>query len=353
MEGNARVCNCKYFKLGTLNYEMSRPTIYDNHGREINYLRLAVTDRCNLRCFYCMPEEGIKYVAREDLLTYEEMLRLIRIVAAMGVNKIRVTGGEPFVRKGMIDFLESVSGVEGIDDLHITTNGTLTDQYIGRLVDMGMKSVNLSLDTLDKQRFFDITRRDEFDKVWSTLHQLIDAGMKTKINAVVMSGRNTQDIVPFVELTRKYPIAVRFIEEMPFNGSDRDGSGLQWNHVRILEEIRRGFPDVEKLPDPPFSTSQNYRVPDFAGSVGIIAAYSRTFCGTCNRLRVTPVGQLKTCLYDGGVFNIRDLMRKGATDTQVADALLEAIGNRAKDGWEAEKSQRFSPITESMSTIGG
>jgi len=332
---------------------MSKQKIYDNHGREINYLRLAVTDRCNLRCFYCMPEEGIKYVPRADLLTYEEMLRLIEISADMGVNKIRITGGEPFVRKGMIDFLESISKVDGIEYLHITTNGTLTDQYIGRMVEMGMSSVNLSLDTLDKQRFFDITRRDEFDKVWSTLQQLVDAGIKTKLNAVVMSGRNTQDILPFVRLTEKYPIGVRFIEEMPFNGSDREAGGLHWNHIRILEEIRSEFPGIEKLQDPPFSTSQNYRVPGFEGSVGIIAAYSRTFCGTCNRLRVTPVGLLKTCLYDGGVFNIKDLMRQGASDSQVKDSLLDAIGNRAKDGWEAEKQQRTLPITESMSTIGG
>jgi len=332
---------------------MSIEKIYDNHGREINYLRLAVTDRCNLRCFYCMPEEGIKYVPRTDLLTYEEMIRLITVLAGMGVNKLRITGGEPFVRKGMIEFLEAVSEIDGIDNLHITTNGTLTDKYIDRMVALGMKSVNLSLDTLDKQRFFEITRRDEFDKVWSTLHQLIEAGIDTKLNAVVMSGRNTQDIVPFVKLTEKYPIGVRFIEEMPFNGSDRDGGGLHWNHIRIMEEIRKGFPNIEKLPDPPFSTSQNYKVPGFAGTTGIIAAYTRTFCGTCNRLRVTPVGLLKTCLYDGGVFNIRDIMRAGATDAQLKDALLDAIGNRAKDGWEAEKKQRILPITESMSTIGG
>ena len=332
---------------------MQKEKLYDNHGREINYLRLAVTDRCNLRCFYCMPEEGIKYVPRTDLLTYEEMLRLLGVVAEMGINKIRITGGEPFVRKGMIEFMESMARVEGINSIHLTTNGTLTEKLIPRLKGLGLKSVNLSLDTLDKERFADITRRDEFENVMRTFYALLDSGIQTKLNTVVMKGRNDQDIIPFVRLTKDHPVSVRFIEEMPFNGSDRDGGGLEWNHVRILNEIRSEFPDIEKIPDPAFSTSQNYQVPGHVGKVGIIAAYSRTFCGTCNRLRVTPVGLLKTCLYDGGVFNIRDLMRAGATDTQVKAALLDAIGHRAKDGWEAEKRLRHQPITESMSTIGG
>lgn len=333
---------------------MTKDKIYDNHGREINYLRLAVTDRCNLRCFYCMPEEGINYVPRTDLLTYEEMLRIVKIGAEMGINKIRITGGEPFVRKGMIDFMEDVASVDGINSLHLTTNGTLTEKLIPRLKAMGLKSVNLSLDSLDKQRFFDITRRDEFDNVINTLYAFLDAEIKTKINCVVMQGRSDQDILPFVALTKDLPIGVRFIEEMPFNGSDRDGGGLYMNHIRILEKIRSEYPEMDKLQDPPFSTSMNYRVPGHKGEVGIIAAYTRTFCGTCNRLRITPVGLLKTCLYDGGVFNIRDLMREGASDTQVKAALMDAIGHRAKDGWEAEARMRNNnPITESMSTIGG
>ena len=151
---------------------MQRDKLYDNHGREINYLRLAVTDRCNLRCFYCMPEEGIKYVPRTDLLTYEEMLRLLGVVAEMGINKIRITGGEPFVRKGMIEFMEAIARIEGINSIHLTTNGTLTEKLIPRLKGLGLKSVNLSLDTLDKQRFADITRRDEFDTVMRTFYAL-------------------------------------------------------------------------------------------------------------------------------------------------------------------------------------
>jgi len=332
---------------------MSENKLYDNHGREINYLRLAVTDRCNLRCFYCMPEEGIEYVPRNELLTYEEMLRIVRIGTEMGITKLRITGGEPFVRKGMIDFLEELAEISGLKSLHLTTNGTNTRDIIPRLLKLGIKSINLSMDTLDRDRFFTITRRDVYDEVMSTFQALIESGIETKINAVVMNGKNIDDIIPFVHLTKDKPVAIRFIEEMPFNGTGMRADGLPWNHKRILDEIKREFPQIEKQDDPAFSTSANYQVPGFKGTVGIIAAYSRTFCGTCNRLRITPQGLLKTCLYDGGIFNIRDLMRQNASDEQVKAALVDAIGHRAKDGWEAESQQRDRPITESMSTIGG
>lgn len=328
--------------------------LYDNHGRLINYVRLAVTDRCNLRCFYCMPEEGIKYVGREDLLSYEEMERLIRVLVNLGIEKVRITGGEPFVRKDMISFLEALSKIDGLRKINITTNGTLTLPLIPELKKMGIHSVNLSLDCLDKQRFFDITRRDEFDNVMQTFYALIDQGIDTKINAVVMDGKNIEDIIPMVELTKKHPVSVRFIEEMPFNGEGSHYPVLVWNHKKILDHLRAHFPDIAKIPDPPYSTSYNYHIPGHQGTVGIIAAYSRTFCGTCNRIRITPQGGLKTCLYDDGVFNVRDLMRAGATDAELETAFLEAIGNRAKDGWEAEGNRQFGlPVHESMSTIGG
>lgn len=328
--------------------------LYDNHGRLINYVRLAVTDRCNLRCFYCMPEEGIKYVARQELLTYEEMTRLMSLLASMGIEKLRITGGEPFVRKDMMDFLRSISRLDGLRKINITTNGTLTEKLVPELKTLGINAVNLSLDTLDRERFFKITRRDEFDKVMGTYRALLEHGIPTKINTVVMEGKNTEDIIPMTELTRDQPVSVRFIEEMPFNGEGSHYAHLAWNHRRILDHLRQHFPDIEKIPDPPHSTSMNYRIPGFQGTVGIIAAYSRTFCGTCNRIRITPQGMLKTCLYDDGVFNVRNLMRAGATDAQLRDAFLEALGNRAKDGWEAERNRSFGlPVSESMSTIGG
>lgn len=327
--------------------------LYDNHGRVINYLRLAVTDRCNLRCFYCMPEEGITYAKRTDLLTYEEMHRLVRVMGDLGISKLRLTGGEPFVRRDFMQFLESVCALDTIKQVHITTNGTYTADKIGKLEELGIKSINLSLDSLDEKRFFQITRRDLFQPVRQTLDDLIASSIDTKINMVVMQGRNTEDILPMLELTKEKDVAVRFIEEMPFNGTDGQGNATFWPMKKILEFIQNHH-NVEKLEDPPFSTSKNYRIKGYKGSFGIIAAFTRTFCGTCNRIRVTPKGDLKTCLYDDGVLNFRDIIRGGATDAEVADHLKKALSNRAKDGFEAEKNrQKRQNVSESMATIGG
>ena len=186
------------------------------------------------------------------------------------------------------------------------------------------------------------------------LHMMLDRGLEVKINAVVMDGKNIEDILPMVAMTEHQKLSVRFIEEMPFNGEGNHYPKLTWNHKKILDHIRSHFPTLEKIPDPPHSTSYNYQVPGHKGSIGIIAAYSRTFCGTCNRIRITPQGMLKTCLYDDGVFNIKKLMRAGATDEQMKATFLEALGNRAKNGFEAEQNRKFGlPVSESMSTIGG
>lgn len=328
--------------------------LVDNHGREISYVRLAVTDRCNLRCFYCMPEEGIRYLPKKDLLSFEEITRLMSILAPLGVSKVRFTGGEPFVRKDFMDLVKQVSAIEGVTDVHLTTNGVLTAPYVGQLKEAGVKSVNLSLDTLDRERFKAITRRDEFVNVMDTLNLLVEAGFKVKINAVVMEGKNTDDIIPLVQLTRDQNIDVRFIEEMPFNGEGSHYPVLTWTYRKILDYIKATFPDIDKLKDEPNSTSYNYRIKGHLGSIGVIAAFSRTFCGTCNRIRVTAQGTLKTCLYDNGVLNIRDLMRKGQSDEQIRQELLTAFSSRAKDGFEAEKNRGTGVgVSESMSTIGG
>lgn len=326
----------------------------DNHGRKISYLRLAVTDRCNLRCFYCMPEEGLNWLSREELLTYEEMLRLCNLLVKMGIEKIRITGGEPFVRKNLMPFLAQLSKIKGLNELTITTNGVLTAPLIPELKKIGIRSVNLSLDTFDANRFFSITRRDEFAKVMETLDQLLKHQMEVKINAVVMDGKNTQDILPLVELTKDLPISVRFIEEMPFNGEGHIYNGLKWDYIRILEKITEAYPAIQKLTDESYSTSYNYHIPDHKGNIGIIAAYSRTFCGTCNRIRITPQGILKTCLYDEGVLNIKDLIRRGDSDEEIEHYLLNSFTNRPKDGREAEMQRNMNdPVHESMATIGG
>ncbi|AQG80501.1 GTP 3',8-cyclase MoaA [Spirosoma montaniterrae] len=325
--------------------------IYDNHNRPITYLRLAVTDRCNLRCFYCMPEEGIKYLPKHQLLTYEEMERLVQVLARLGVSKVRITGGEPFVRTGLMDFMHRLAAIDGLTDLSMTTNGVLTAPHVADLAALGVKAVNLSLDTLDRERFHKITRRDELPAVLNTLDALLKAGIETKINAVVMDGQNTQDIVPLAELTRNLPVDARFIEEMPFNGEGSHYPVLHWTHRRIVDELRAHFPDLHKLPDPPFSTANNYQIPGHQGTIGVIAAFSRTFCGTCNRIRLTAQGTLKTCLYDNGVLDVRALIRAGATDDDLTAAFLRAFAHRPANGFEAEQSRGV--VTESMSTIGG
>lgn len=328
--------------------------IIDNHGRPITYVRLAVTDRCNLRCFYCMPAEGIKYLPRKELLTYEEMERLLRVLATMGITKVRITGGEPFVRKDLISFLKRVTEIPGIKQVHITTNGVLTTQHVPELKKIGISSVNLSLDTMDKARFAEMTRRDEYDKVMECFHALVDHGIRTKINAVIMEGKNTQDIIPLAELAKDYPVDVRFIEEMPFNGSGANYPKLGWNHKRIYEELEQHYPNILPFFEMPGSTVSSYQIRGYKGKLGIIAAFTRTFCRTCNRIRMTAQGTLKTCLYDDGVMDIRKIMRNGASDEELAKAFQSAIGTRAKDGFEAEKNRKHkNPVSESMSTIGG
>ena len=327
--------------------------LIDNHGREINYLRLAVTDRCNLRCFYCMPENGIKYMNRKDLLSFEEMTRLIRVFGDLGVSKIRITGGEPFVRKGIMSFLKGISELETIKEINITTNGTFTVEQIPALEKMGIKSVNLSLDSLDSQRFFDITRRDLFDQVMTTYRKLVDSKIRVKTNMVVMDGRNIEDIYPMLELTKHDDVSVRFIEEMPFNGTEGQGNATIWPAKKIMNYIEEKYTH-QKMVDPPASTSLNYKIPGYVGSFGIIPAYTRTFCGSCNRIRLTPQGTLRTCLYGEGQVNFRDLIRGGVTDEVLGDHLIKVVGKRAKDGFEAEKSRSATvPVSESMATIGG
>lgn len=294
----------------------------------------------------------MQYLPKHEILTFEEMERLVRLLATMGITKVRLTGGEPFVRNGLMNFIGQLVEIPGIRDLHITTNGVLTAPYIPELKRLGIKSVNLSLDTLDRDRFFKITKRDEFEKVMSTLHLLLEHDIQVKINAVIMENYNTEDILPLTEFARNNPVDVRFIEEMPFNGRPGAAPTLHWDHKKIVNHIRQHYPELAKTPDPPFSTSENFRIPGFAGSIGVIAAFSRTFCGTCNRIRVTARGDLKTCLYDNGVLNLKALMRNGYDDEALRRKLLHAFRHRPLNGFEAET--RSNPETfASMSTIGG
>jgi len=301
-----------------------------------------------------MPEAGIKYLPKKELLSFEEIQRVVSILAEMGITKIRLTGGEPFARADLMQLIEKIVHTPGINDVHITSNGVLMHEHVKELKALGIASVNLSLDTLNAERFKKITRRDEFNKTWAALQSLLENKIPVKINSVVMDGKNIEDIIPLVELTRNENISVRFIEEMPFNGEGNHYPKLNWTYKRILEHIKTAFPDLEKVNDPENTTAYHYQVPGFKGNVGIIAAFSRTFCGSCNRIRITAQGILKTCLYDDGVLNIKNILREGKSDEVVKENLLYAFSHRAKDGIEAESLRKQHPeLTESMSTIGG
>ncbi|UXP32469.1 GTP 3',8-cyclase MoaA [Reichenbachiella agarivorans] len=327
--------------------------LMDKWGRQMDYLRIAVTDRCNLRCFYCMPAEGIQYLPKKDLLSYEEIIRITQILAELGVKKVRITGGEPFLRKDLMSLLHQIKSIDGIESLNLTTNGVLTYPHLDELKDLGIDHVNLSLDSLDRNNFLEITRRDEFDKVMDTLHGLVARNIKTKINMVVMQGKNHHEVSAMARLAEDKNISVRFIEEMPFNGSTFHQEE-NWNATQILNELRNSYPTIEKIADEKNSPSTEYQIPEFKGTVGIIAAYTRTFCGTCNRLRITATGHIKNCLYDEGVLDTRQLLRGNYTDQEIKAELLSVVQKKEANGFLAEANRKNNaPITESMSTIGG
>lgn len=327
--------------------------LIDSFGRQINYVRLAVTDRCNLRCQYCMPAHGIEIAPRADLLTFKEMYRIIRVLTELGVTKIRLTGGEPFVRKDFIKFLEMLSFNDLLKTINITTNGAKIIKHIPVLEEMEkVQNINLSIDSLQKEKFFQITRRDVFSEVYETLEALEKSSLNLKLNVVVQAGFNTDEILDFVELTKNKNIAVRFIEEMPFNGKGQREMKENWSFKRILREIETEF-YPEPMSSEKSSTSKNYSIEGHVGTIGIIPAFTRTICNDCNRIRITPVGTFKNCLFDDGVFNIRDFLRNGASNEDLKDLFLSLVREKPKNGFVAEANRTQGSVSESMSTIGG
>lgn len=325
--------------------------LIDSHGRQLDYVRLAVIDRCNLRCHYCMPVHGIDFVKRSDLLSYEEMLRLLKVFKNLGVTKLRITGGEPLLRKDLLSFLDEVTGQEIFDGYHLTTNATLTEPYVDNLINSGLKSVNISLDTLDRQRFKEITNRDNFDSVMVSLQKFLDRDVKVKLNMVVMKHVNEEDIIPMAELACHSDVSVRFLEEMPFDGKDEVKPSF-FTHHDILKTLENYIGTLNKLPYKSGETSTNYQVEGWKGELGIIASYSRTFCGTCNRLRVTPTGKLKTCLYSKSDLDLREMLRDGSSDDEISEAIQLTVARKHANGVEAERD-RDHHINESMASIGG
>jgi molybdenum cofactor biosynthesis protein A len=319
----------------------------------MEYVRLAVTDRCNLRCQYCMPAQGINVVPRQELLSYKEMYRLIRVLTELGITKVRLTGGEPFVRKDFVAFLEMLSFNDLLDEINITTNGALISKYISKIEKLEkVKKINLSIDSLKKDKFSKITRRDVFSEVYNTFEILEKSSLDLKLNVVVQSGFNTDEIVDFVRLTKDKNIVVRFIEEMPFNGKGQRDIQENWTFKRILKEIKTEF-DVSEVYSGKSSTSRNYTINNHTGSVGIIPAFTRTICNDCNRIRITSTGTFKNCLFDDGVFNLRDFMRKGASNEDLKELFLGLVKQKPENGFIAEASRKNGGASESMSTIGG
>lgn len=324
----------------------------DNFGRQIEYVRLAVTDRCNLRCQYCMPAHGIDIVERKELLSYKEMYRIVRVLTELGVKKVRLTGGEPFVRKDFIGFLDTLSYNDLLQEINITTNGALIASHIEKLEQLKVGSINLSIDSLQREKFAQITRRDVFEQVFETFQKLNKSSLQLKLNVVVQAGFNTDEIYDFIELSKENSISVRFIEEMPFNGNGKRSDADLWDYKAILNHIEKHYPHVEKVKSEKSSTSVNFRIPGYKGNFGIIPAYTRTICGDCNRIRITSTGMLKNCLFDGGVFNVRDFIRNGASNEDLKALFLKLVKEKPENGFVAE-SNRDNEVSESMSTIGG
>ncbi|PQJ79749.1 GTP 3',8-cyclase MoaA [Polaribacter porphyrae] len=325
----------------------------DNFGRQIEYVRLAVTDRCNLRCQYCMPAHGINIVPRQELLTFKEMYRLIRVLTELGVHKVRLTGGEPFVRKDFVGFLEMLSYNDLLDAINITTNGALISHHIDKIEQLKkVKNINLSIDSLNREKFAKITRRDVYPEVYKTFELLEKSSLNLKLNVVVQSGFNTDEITDFVRLTKDKNVTVRFIEEMPFNGKGQREMQENWTFKKILNEIKMEF-DVQEIQSEKSSTSRNYKIDNHLGTVGIIPAFTRTICNDCNRIRITSTGTFKNCLFDDGVFNLRDFIRNGASNDDLAALFLSLVKDKPENGFVAEANRKKGNVSESMSTIGG
>ena len=326
--------------------------LLDPYKRKINYLRISVTDKCNLRCRYCMPEEGIPLISHGAILTYEEILRIVRVFAAEGISKVRLTGGEPLVRKGIVDFISRLSQIEEIKDLSLTTNGILLKEYARDLKRAGLKRINVSLDSLTKERFFQMTRRDEYERVWNGIEEALRVGFSPiKINMVAIKGLNDDEIESFARLTLHLPLTVRFIEYMP------SGNGEEWKESdiltipRIKDRLERVGPLTPVPPDQWDGPSKRFKIEGAIGEIGLIGAVSSHFCSDCNRLRLTPDGKIRTCLFSDEEIDVREILRKGGSDQNLKERLLDAL--RAKPERHHINTHQFKKCQRNMSSIGG
>jgi cyclic pyranopterin phosphate synthase len=331
---------------------MVRDPLHDGHGRRISDLRVSVTDRCNFRCQYCMPAEGLPWLERSEVLSFEEIERLVTVMAQMGVNTLRLTGGEPLVRRDFPKLAAALKLVPGLDELSVTTNGFLLERDAAALVAAGVDRFNVSVDSLQRDRFYAQTRRDALDRVLAGLEHLatFPEAHPIKVNAVAIRGFTEEEVLPFARFAREHPYEVRFIEYMPLDG-DR-----AWKADQVLTgaEIRAAIHAVYPLQDAerdPHATARVHRFADGRGRIGFINPVSEPFCGDCNRLRLTADGRLRTCLFSLHETDLRAPLRTGATDDELAQIIRTAV-------WAKELKHRvnepgFVQPARTMSAIGG
>lgn len=328
------------------------PRLIDSFGRTINNLRISVTDRCNMRCVYCMPAEGMVFFDRAEVLTFEEIVRFVRVGVRLGITDLRLTGGEPLVRRDLHVLVRQLAGIEEIRDIGLTTNGILLAEQAQDLYDAGLRRINVSLDSLDPEKFAKITRRDVFHKVMAGLEAAERVGMSPiKINTVAMRGFTEEELLGFAALAREKPYEVRFIEYMPLGADDVWEARKVLTQDEILGRIHAVWPLEPVEEADARAPADTFRFLDGKGKIGIIASVSHPFCDACDRIRITADGKLRTCLFSITETDIKALLRGGATDEEISNILIQAVWN--KEAGHRINQPDFIKPTRTMSAIGG
>ena len=326
--------------------------LVDSFGRAIRSLRVSVTDKCNFRCTYCMPAEGLEWLPKSEILTFEEIHRLVRVMAAMGVAEVRLTGGEPLVRRDLPDLVAMLASVPGVDDLSLTTNGVLLDRLAGPLVAAGLRRVNVSLDSLSHVRFAEVTRRDALHQVLRGLEEAerYPELRPIKVNCVAIKGFTETEVPALAELARRKPYVVRFIEFMPLDADERWEGDKVLTGAEIRAIVEAHWP-LEEVPAKSSSTARRFRFVDGAGELGFVSPVSEPFCSTCDRIRLTAEGRLRTCLFSRREWDLKTPLRAGASDDELAALIRRAI--RHKELKHRINDRGFVRANRSMSQIGG
>ncbi len=332
--------------------DFDTPQLVDTFDRRINYLRISVTDRCNLRCIYCMPRKGLPKLNHAEILTYEEILRITKVAVGLGINKVRVTGGEPLARKGILTFLEELSSVREIEDISLTTNGVMVADRLQALWDMGIRRINISLDTLSRKRYQEITSTDAFYKVWHAIEKAHELGFSPiKINMVVIGGVNEDEILDFARLTLNHPYQVRFIEYMPIGPIDFNTPSRFISTKIIKQTVESLGPLIPVKSDCFDGPAQRYKLEGATGELGFISPISDHFCGKCNRLRLTADGKLRVCLLSDLALDLKTPIRSGISDRELAQLIVKAVLLKPS-GHQVERDASLIPSGQ-MSSIGG